>query len=98
MECFDFRGTHPGRGGLLVDILDNKVYLSNVRGISVKLLHVISQSAGLNVLCGDIGNAYVNAYTTEKVYVVAGPEFGSRLEGKIVVICKSLYGLATLCA
>eukprot|EP00957_Ditylum_brightwellii_P211906 15366746-Ditylum_brightwellii.AAC.2 len=90
MECFDFRDSHPGRGGHLINILDNKVYLSNVKGISVKLLHVISQSAGLDVLCGDIGNAYVNAYTTEEVYAVAGPEFGPGLEGKIAVIGNAL--------
>eukprot|EP00957_Ditylum_brightwellii_P191341 14568913-Ditylum_brightwellii.AAC.2 len=34
----------------------------------------------------------------EKVHAVAGPEFGPGLEGKIVVIHKSLYGLTTLCA
>eukprot|EP00957_Ditylum_brightwellii_P053197 4033677-Ditylum_brightwellii.AAC.1 len=85
-------------GGHLVDILDNEVYLPNFKGISVKLLHVISQSAGLDVLCGDICNTNVNAYTTEKVYAVAGPEFGPKLEGKMVVICKTLYELATLCA
>eukprot|EP00957_Ditylum_brightwellii_P113393 8646016-Ditylum_brightwellii.AAC.1 len=45
-------------GGHLVEILDNEVYLLNVKGISVKLLHVISQSAGLDAMCGDIGNAY----------------------------------------
>jgi hypothetical protein len=26
----------------------------------------------------DIGNAYLEAYTTEKVYIIAGPEFGER--------------------
>eukprot|EP00957_Ditylum_brightwellii_P028250 2133510-Ditylum_brightwellii.AAC.1 len=66
--------------------------------MSVKLLHVISQSAGLNALCGDIVNSYFNAFTTKKMYAVAGPEFGPGLEGKVVVICKALYGLATLCA
>eukprot|EP00957_Ditylum_brightwellii_P052009 3945102-Ditylum_brightwellii.AAC.1 len=37
-----------------------------VKGISAKMLHIISQSAGLEVLCSDIGDAFVNAYTTEK--------------------------------
>jgi len=42
----------------------------------------------------DIGNAYLEAYTNEKVYVIAGPEFGE-LEGHIFVIRKALYGLKT---
>eukprot|EP00957_Ditylum_brightwellii_P109494 8350871-Ditylum_brightwellii.AAC.1 len=73
-------------GGHLVDLLDILVYLSTVKRISVKLLHVIAHSTGLTALCGDIGNAYVNAYITWKVYVRAGLEFGEELAGKIVVI------------
>jgi hypothetical protein len=63
-----------------------------VKSISVKLLHVISHKKQLRQLCGDIGNAYVNAFTNEKVYARAGPEFGT-LEGSIVIIVKALYGL-----
>ena len=40
----------------------------------------------------DIGNAYLEAKTQEKVYIVAGHEFGP-LEGHILVINKALYGL-----
>jgi hypothetical protein len=40
----------------------------------------------------DIGNAYLEAYTFEKVYIEAGPEFRDR-EGHILVISKALYGL-----
>eukprot|EP00957_Ditylum_brightwellii_P047147 3580386-Ditylum_brightwellii.AAC.1 len=36
-------------------------------------------------------NAYVNAYTIEKVYAVAESEFGEALILKIVVIRKALY-------
>ena len=43
-------------------------------------------------MVGDVGNAYLHAYTTKKVYSVAGPEFGE-LEGKRIKIVKSLYGL-----
>jgi uncharacterized protein YciI len=40
----------------------------------------------------DIGNAYLEAKTKEKVFVVAGPEFAD-LKGHILVINKALYGL-----
>ena len=40
----------------------------------------------------DIGNAYLEAKTKEKLYIVAGPEF-EELEGHILVIYKALYVL-----
>ena len=40
----------------------------------------------------DIGNVYLKAKTTEKVYTVAGPEFGED-QGKIMIILQALYGL-----
>ena len=40
----------------------------------------------------DIGNAYLEATTREKQYIVAGPEF-EELQGHILVIHKALYGL-----
>ena len=82
-------------GGHLVDSLDNNVYSSTVKGISVRVLHVIAHKMKLKLLCGDVGNAYVNAYTKELVYSKCGKEFGPDLEGKTVVIRKALYGLRT---
>jgi hypothetical protein len=40
----------------------------------------------------DIGNAYLEAKTTEKVCIKAGPEFGE-LQGNLLIIDKALYGL-----
>ena len=42
----------------------------------------------------DIGNAYLEALTSEKVCIRAGPEFGD-LEGHLLIIYKALYGLKT---
>ena len=81
-------------GGHLVDVLDNNVYSSTVKGISVKLLHVIAHKTGMRQLCGDVANAYVNAYTNERVYAIAGAEFGE-LRGRVVIIVKALYGLSS---
>ena len=36
----------------------------------------------------DIGNAYLEAFTDEKLYIVAGPEFQD-----IIIFLKALYGL-----
>eukprot|EP00557_Chaetoceros_sp_GSL56_P014026 CAMPEP_0176478512 /NCGR_PEP_ID=MMETSP0200_2-20121128/1227_1 /TAXON_ID=947934 /ORGANISM="Chaetoceros sp., Strain GSL56" /LENGTH=1865 /DNA_ID=CAMNT_0017874457 /DNA_START=317 /DNA_END=5915 /DNA_ORIENTATION=+ len=78
-------------GGHLLDVVGIDVYSSTVKSISVKLLHVIAHSAKLEALCGDIGNAYEQR---EKVFCIAGPEFGDR-QGMTVVIKKALYGLAS---
>jgi hypothetical protein len=46
----------------------------------------------LDILAADIGNAYLNAPTQEKVYSIAGREFGS-CAGETVIIVQALYGL-----
>ena len=54
-------------GGHLINALDHDIYSITVKSISMKLLQVISHKANMKILCGDIGNAYVNAYSNEKV-------------------------------
>ena len=43
---------------------------------------------------GDVGNAYLEALTREKLYNIAGPEFGE-LQGHVLIIYKALYGTRT---
>ena len=43
---------------------------------------------------GNIGNAYLESYTHEKVCFVSSPEFGP-LAGHTLVIVKALYGLCS---
>ena len=40
------------------------------------LLVFIAELNGLDTWATDIGNAYLEAFTDEKVYIIAGPEFG----------------------
>ena len=47
-------------------------------------------------LGADISNAYLEATTKEKLYIVAHPEF-EELQGHILVIHKALYGLTSSC-
>ena len=47
----------------------------------------------LSVCAADVGTAFLYGKTTEKVYVIAGPEFGPNIAGKRMVIDKGLYGL-----
>ena len=82
-------------GGHLIDALDNDIYSTTVKSISVTLVQVIAHKANQEILCVDIGNAYVNAYTNEKVYAIAGDEFGKAMKGSVVIIFQDLYGLRT---
>jgi hypothetical protein len=46
--------------------------------------------AELNDFGADVGNAYLEAKTKEKVYIIGGPEFGV-FEGHTLLIDKALY-------
>jgi hypothetical protein len=48
----------------------------------------------LDIMVGDVSSAYLEAYTQEKVFFIAGHEFGP-LEGHLLVIKRALYGLRT---
>jgi hypothetical protein len=67
--------------------------LTVMKGVSVRLLDLIAHRDGLKTLCGNIGNAFITADCLEKVYAVAGPEFGDR-EDSIAILINALYGLA----
>jgi hypothetical protein len=54
----------------------------------------LSELSGMELWATDIGNAYLEAYTAEKLFIMAGPEFGE-LEGHMLIISKALYGLRT---
>ena len=59
---------------------------------NLKLVIVLGNLNHLDIWGADIGNAYLEAFTDEKLYIVAGPEF-QELEGYILVFLKALYGL-----
>ena len=48
----------------------------------------------LKIIAADVGSAYIQAFTIEKVYTIAGPEWAPLgLTGMILIIIKALYGL-----
>jgi hypothetical protein len=59
---------------------------------SVRIAFLLAELNGLEVLSCDIGNAYLNAPCREKIWFVAGPEFGSR-KVQVVKVVRALYGL-----
>jgi hypothetical protein len=80
-------------GGHRIDASEHSGCSSVVQLSSIRLLNVIAKSQGLECLAGDVGNAYLNAKTKEKVYIKCGLEFGPEMEGRIAIVDKGLYGL-----
>ena len=70
----------------------DSVYSGVVSLKGLRLLLFLSELNDMQLWATDIGNAYLEAVTAERVYILAGPEFGE-LEGHILVIYKALYGL-----
>ena len=79
-------------GGHLTPDPIESIYSGVVAIRSLRLVIFLAKLNNLEVWGADIGNAYLEAKTKEKLYIVAGPEF-EELEGHILVIYKALYGL-----
>jgi hypothetical protein len=73
----------PVVGGHMIDSSDHTTYSSVIENISVWLLFLATTHQGLDIMTGNIGNAFPMATCAEKVWSKFGPEFGDQ-EGAIV--------------
>ena len=88
-------GRHRARlvaDGHLTDVPLDSVYSGVVSLRGFCLVVFLAELNQLELWATDIGSAYLEAVTSERLYIIAGPEFGDR-EGHILVIYKALYGL-----
>jgi hypothetical protein len=60
---------------------------------TVRLFFLMAALHDTDVLSADIQNAYLNAPVREKLYTIAGKEFGPKNAGRPVMIVRALYGL-----
>jgi hypothetical protein len=81
-------------GGHMTAPPKDSVYFGGVTLRSVRLCMFLGELNGLDVDAADVGNAYLMAYTKEKLYIIADPEFGDP-QGCLLIIVKALYGLWT---
>ncbi len=79
-------------GGHMTNVPAAQSYSSVVSRDSVRIMFLIAALNDLDIKMCDIGNSYLNAETRERVYFIAGPEWGSRA-GMPVTIVRALYGL-----
>ena len=68
------------------------IYYGVVSLRNLRLVILLGKLNHLDLWGADIGNAYLEAFTDEKLYIVAGPEL-QELEGYILIFLKALYGL-----
>jgi hypothetical protein len=59
---------------------------------SIRVTLTYAALLGLPVIGADIRNAYLQAPSSEKHYIICGPEFGIENEGCVGIICRALYG------
>jgi hypothetical protein len=79
-------------GGHTTETPASITYSSVVSRDSVQIAFLLAALNGLDVCVADVGNAYLNADCREKIWTVAGPEFGSDA-GSVMIVTKALYGL-----
>ena len=90
-----FDGRHKTRlvadGHLTPEPVEN-IYCGVASLRNLRLVIFLDKLDNLDIWGADIGNAYLEAFTDEKLYIVAGPEF-QEFEGYILIVLKVLYGL-----
>ena len=67
------------------------IYSGVVSLRSLTMVVFLSQLNNLEIWGADVGNAYLEAYTDEKLCIIAGPEF-KELQGHLLIMVKALYG------
>ena len=84
-------------GGNHTDNPKEDIYSGVVGMETIRLAFTLAAMNGLSCCAADVGNAFLYGKTKEKVYIIAGPEFGEHA-GKRMIIDKGLYGLKTSAA
>ena len=81
------------------DVPTHLVFSSVASRESVRLAFMLASLNDLDILAGDIGNAYLNAPNREKVHVICKSDlFTPDQEGRVAIIVRALYGLKSAAA
>ena len=71
---------------------EGSTYAGVVSRESVRIALTYAALNGLDVYAADIRNAYLQAPSSQKDYIICGPEFGLENVGKVALIHRALYG------
>ena len=67
-------------------------YAGVVSRESVRIAFTYAALNDIDVFAADVRNAYLQAPSSQKDYIICGPEFGLENVGKIALIQRALYG------
>jgi Reverse transcriptase (RNA-dependent DNA polymerase) len=84
-------------GGNMTNPPAEDLYSGVVDLMTIRIAHMIAKTNNLLVCAADVGNAFLYGKTREKVYIIAGREFGQET-GRRLIIDGGLYGLKTSAA
>ena len=88
---FTFKARWELNGHRTPDVLES-TYAGVVFLESVKVALIYAALNGLQVCAVDIRNTYLQAPSSQKDYIICGPEFGLENIGKRALIHRALYG------
>jgi Reverse transcriptase (RNA-dependent DNA polymerase) len=80
-------------GGHQTEPTKDMAFESVVSRDSIRIAFLVAAINDLEILSANVAGAYLNAKAKEKVYTIAGKEFGPNKEGWPVIIMCALYGL-----
>ena len=89
-HCGKFKARLVADGHLTKEPMET-VYSGVVSIRNLRLAMFLAELNDLELWGADVGNAYLQALTREKLYIVGGPEFEA-LQGHVLVMYKALYG------
>ena len=81
-------------GGHLTQVSPSLSYLSVLSRDSVRIMFLVTVLNDLDIEICDIGNAYLNDETRERLQFTVGQEWGSRAVYEAIIV-RALYGLKT---
>ena len=87
------RKAHFVAGGHQTYPPSSMTYASVVSRESMCLSFLLAAANDLQILSGDIGNAYLNASNQEKILYRSGDEWGPAIKGSVLVMIRALYGI-----
>ena len=78
--------------GHKTEVPEISMYAGVVSEESIRIALTYAALNGLNVCAADIQNAYLQAPSSQKHYIICGPEFGQENIGREALIKRALYG------
>lgn len=79
-------------GHLTADVTEISTFAGVVSRESVRIALTYAALNGLDVWAADIRNAYLQAPSSQKDYIICGLEFGLENVGRVALIHRALYG------